>query len=229
MISGITLKIWFLHHKRDFVHYSIGFFLFLLITLYIMKNGEDSIQLLISYSSENIVAVTLILLFLYALKSVSFGIPYALLFATVGAIYPLFSAIFVNILGVFINIQIPYFIGKKRGEPFVLYTKARFPVLDRLYATSAKSEFLFTLILKLIGKIPHEITNLFLGALKITYFAYVGGNLLALLPTLVSITLIAKNYENPSSPSFIISIIIFLSMPIISLLIYFKNRNSNKI
>ncbi len=88
--------------------------------------------------------------------------------------------------------------------------------------------FLFTFIIKIIGKIPHEITNLFLGALKIHYVSYIFASLLALLPTMLSITFMAKNYDDPSSPVFIVSLAIFLIMPIISFIIYFSHRDSNK-
>jgi uncharacterized membrane protein YdjX (TVP38/TMEM64 family) len=175
-----------------------------------------------------IVLTTAILFFLFALKSVSFGLPYALLFATVGAVYPLVYAIIVNLIGIYINIQIPYFIGRKKGEAFVIYTREKFPLIEKFYAISTKSQFLFTFIIKIIGKIPHEITNLFLGALKIHYFSYITASLLALLPTMIPITLMAKNYDDPGSPIFIVSLAIFLIMPIISFIIYFTNRDSNK-
>ena len=215
-------------HKRSVFHYTFGGIILILITIYLIFNGKQTVNNLIFYSRNNIILTTAIVFFLFALKSVSFGLPYALLFATAGAIYPLFLAILVNLVGIYINIQIPYFVGRRRGAAFVLYTREKFPFIEKFYAISANSHFLFTFIIKLIGKIPHEITNLFLGALKIHYVSYIFASLLALLPTMLSITLMAKNYDDPSSPVFIVSLAIFLIMPIISFIIYFSHHDSNK-
>lgn len=227
-MNSNAIKEYVSNNKKIIINYSIGVILFLMLTLFIVKNGKNTVSSLIDYSRDHIIIVTSILFFLFALKSVSFGLPYALLFATVGAIYPLFMAFIVNLIGIYINIQIPYFIGRRKGEAFVIYTQEKFPFIKKLYAVSAKSQFFFTFIIKIIGKIPHEITNLFLGALKIPYHSYVVASLLALSPTMVSITLLAKNYDDPSSPIFIISLSIFLLMPIISFILYFRNRDSNK-
>lgn len=216
------------NHKRSVFHYTLGALLLIIVTIYLLLNGNRAISNLIHFSRDNIILTTAILLFLFALKSVTFGLPYALLYATVGAVYPLVWAIIINIIGIYINIQIPYFVGRKKGEAFVIYTRERFPLIEKFYAISANSHFLFTFIIKIVGKIPHEITNLFLGALKISYISYIFASLLALLPTMLSITLIAKNYDEPGSPVFIISLVIFLLMPIISFLVYFLNRDSNK-
>ncbi len=216
------------NHKRSVFHYILGALLLIIVTIYLLINGSKTINTLIDFSRDNLLITTAILFLLFAVKSVTFGLPYALLFATVGAIYPLIWAIIVNIVGIYINIQIPYFVGRHRGEVFVIYTREKFPLIEKFYTISEKSEFLFTFIIKIIGKIPHEITNLFLGALKISYLSYIFASLIALFPTMLSITLIAKNYDEPDSPVFIISLVVFLIMPVISFVIYFVNRDSNK-
>ena len=227
-MKKLDIKEYIMNHTKSVIHYTIGALILIALTIYLIINGKQTVSHLVLLSRDNIVLTTVILLFLFALKSVSFGLPYALLFATVGAVYPLFYAIIVNIVGIYINMQIPYFVGRHRGDAFVLYTRNKFPLIEKFYAISSDSQFLFTFVIKIIGKIPHEITNLFLGALKIHYFSYIFASLLALLPTMLSVTLMAKNYEDPGSPIFIISLAIFLIMPIISFFIYFTRRDSKK-
>ncbi len=198
------------------------------VTLFLVENGPSVIEKIIFVSKEHIILSTVLIFFLYALKSVSFGLPYALLYASVAMIYPFWWAFFINIAGIFINLQIPYFIGRKRGSDKVEQMLERFPSLASLIHLKEKSQFLFTFVLKLIGKIPHEITNLALGSLGIEYHAFVSATILALLPSMVSTMVIAREYHDPDSASFIVAVILFFALPLISVIYYIRYRRRSK-
>jgi uncharacterized membrane protein YdjX (TVP38/TMEM64 family) len=224
----MSVKNWVVNHKRESFHYVIAFILLVTLSFFLVKRGGFYIGKLVTYSEKHLGITTAIILSLFALKSVSFGLPYALLYFTVGTIYPLHIALILNVVGIVINIQIPYFLGRNKGNTYVDSMVIKFPFLSKILILKDRSQFIFTFVVKLIGKIPHEITNLMLGSLHIAWPTYVLASILALLPTMVSTTLMAKNYQEPSSPIFIISLIIFIATPLLTFIYYYKNRDSSK-
>lgn len=191
-----------------------------LITLFVVRNGASAVGTLVDRFHDRLWVTTIAFMGLFLLKSVSFGLPFALLYVGVGSIYPLGWALLVNILGIVVNMQIPYFIGRYTGGVFVQRLVGKFPRLERLEAFSHHSAFLFAFMTKFIGKIPHEITNALLGSLKIPYIPYVVGGLLGLLPTMVATTMVGNRLDEPSSPTFIISLVFVVLLTIISFVLY---------
>ncbi|MGD1833805.1 MAG: TVP38/TMEM64 family protein [Sphaerochaetaceae bacterium] len=219
----MNIRSWISEHKKETVHYLIALTLLMTLSVFLLFRGGYYVSNLVSFSTSHLVATTVIFMLLYALKSVTFGLPYVLLYFTIGTIYPLYIALLLNIIGTIVNLQIPYFLGYKRGNGYVDSIQKRFPFLGRILEMKDKSQFAFTFIVKIIGKIPHEITNLMLGSLHISWPVYISATILALLPTMISTTLMAKNYQQPGSPVFIIAAVIFLATPVISFIYYRKN------
>ncbi len=199
-----------------------------LITVFLVRNGTAVVDSVLVFAQDHKVLSIWIFLLLFLLKSVSFGLPFVVLFAAVGAIYPFWPALFINCLGLCINLQIPYFLGRRRGSEYVSQIEKRFPVITPVLNLKNRSHFLFTFVLKLIGKIPHEIVNLVLGALGIRYLTAMAASVVALLPEIVSLIIMAREYKDPDSPAFIIAVILFLAVPAGSLLFYLINRRRSK-
>ncbi len=204
---------------------SIPLLLYLfLITFFLVRNGSGVIERVIEYGQVHKVLTIWIFLFLYLLKSVSFGLPFVALYAAVAVIYPFWFALFINMLGVFINQQIPFFIGRKRGSVYVTQIEKKFPFISALLKFKDTSHFLFTFLLKLIGKIPHEITNLMLGALGIRYRVSYPATILAFLPEMIPVMIMARGYKDPDSAAFIVSTTLVFAVPLASLLFYLLYR-----
>lgn len=164
---------------------------------------------------------------LYAIKSVSFGLPFALLYIGVGSTFPLGWALLINCVGILINMQIPYLIGRFAAKDLVQKTLSYFPRLKPIEKLSQNSALLFSFLVKFIGKIPHEISNMLLGSLHVPYFYYLLGGVLGLLPTMVATTIIGGTLERPFSPLFITSVIVVTLLTIFSFIIYRRRVRSN--
>ena len=198
-----------------------------LLTLFVVRNGAAAIGVLVDRFNDRLWITTLAFMGLFLLKSVSFGLPFALLYIGVGSIYPFWWAIVVNLAGIVVNMQIPYLLGRYAGGAFVERLVGKFPRLERLELFSKKSSFLFSFLVKFIGKIPHEITNALLGSLKVPYASYVIGGLLGLLPTMVATTLVGSSLADPWSPRFIISVVAVLLLLLLSYLLYRKFQDTS--
>ena len=191
-----------------------------LLTIFVVRNGAATIAVLTEQFSDRIWLTTAAFMGLFLLKSISFGLPFALLYIGVGSIYPLGWALVVNIVGIVVNMQIPYLLGRFAGRSFVERLVGKFPSLERLEVYSRQSSLVFSFLVKFIGKIPHEITNAFLGSLKIPYGPYLVGGLLGLLPTMIATTLVGSSLDDPSSPEFIISLVAVLMLVGVSYMLY---------
>lgn len=194
----------------------------ILVTAFVVKNGPSAISVLVEQSTDKPWLTAFAFMALFLLKSISFGLPFALLYIGVGSVYPLGWALLVNIVGIVVNMQIPYFLGRRMGDSYVQRLVERYPIVHRLEAFSKHSSLLFSFATKFIGKIPHEITNTLLGALKIPYISYIVGGLLGLAPTMVATTLVGNNLTEPASPIFIISLVAIIALVVISFILFRK-------
>jgi uncharacterized membrane protein YdjX (TVP38/TMEM64 family) len=198
------------------------------ITWFVVINGASAVSTLVDRFNENPWLTALAFMGLFLLKSVSFGLPFAVLYIGVGSIYPFGWAVMVNLVGIAVNMQAPYFLGRYAGGAFVERLVGRFPKLGKLESFSRHSSLLFSFMTKFIGKIPHEITNALLGSLKIPYGSYMVGGILGLTPTMVATTLVGNSLDEPGSPLFIISLVLVILLTITSFILYrrFEEKNS---
>jgi len=193
------------------------------ISRFVLRHGLSSLNALQQLSLQNPFVSLLSLLGLYALKSISFGLPYALLYAASANMYPLGWALAVNVLGIVINMQAPYLFGRFAAKKVVDRLTGTFPKLQTLQQLKENSAFLFTFLVKFIGKIPHELSNLFLGSLHIPYGSYIGGGVLGIAPVMVATTIAAANLDNPLSWEFLAPLAVVVVLALVSLFL-FKGR-----
>jgi uncharacterized membrane protein YdjX (TVP38/TMEM64 family) len=196
----------------------------LFLTVFVIRNGAHAVSVLAEQAGDRLWLTTIAFLGLFLLKSVSFGLPFAVLYVGVGSIFPIGWALMVNTIGIAVNMQIPYLLGRYTGNGYVERLVGKFPRLERIEAFSQHSSLLFSFMVKFIGKIPHEITNALLGSLKIPYIPYMVGGILGLLPTMVATTLVGSSLDNPGSPEFLISLVVVLLLTGISYVLYRKYR-----
>jgi len=196
------------------------------VTIFVLKNGVSTIDALVESFSEHPWITAAAFMGLFLLKSISFGLPFTLLYIGAGNIFPLGWALVVNVCGIVVNMQIPYLLGRFSGGKVVERLLGKFPRLGKFEAYSRDSALLFTFMVKFIGKVPHEITNALLGSLKIPYLSYLVGGVLGLLPTMVATTLVGKGLDHPGSPMFIVSVVAMVLLLGVSFLLYRRQIDS---
>jgi len=199
-----------------------------LLSIYLARGGLVSIKEHLEVASNYSWLTVLILCVLYLIKSISFGIPFAFLYATSGSIFPLHIALLVNLGGIFINMQIPYMIGWRSGAPLVNRVLHKYPQLNRLKNIGSRSGLFIAFLFKFFGKIPHELTNTVLGALHINYWEYIVGSVLGLIPTMVVTTIIGKTASEGAFVTMIISIVALVLLTVSSFIIYKRQISARK-
>lgn len=202
--------------------------LVIFLSYLVIRYGNSVINAVVEFSSENLLLTTVVIFFLFFIKSVSFGLPYTLLYIGVSRIYPLFWAIVINCVGIIINAQIPYFVGRYGAASLVDNAIEKYPKLKVLISFKTNNSVLFAFLVKFVGIVPHEITNMMMGSIKINYLAFLIGGLLGLFPGMLITTVAGSNFSKPLSPAFIISVALLIILLVLSYWMYKKLANETK-
>ncbi len=190
--------------------------------------GLASVSEAIKRASGNPIPTLAIIMAIFVLKSISLGIPFAFLYLTVGSMFPLFWAFIINLCGILVNLQAPYWIGRFSGKRFVGRFLSKYPRLIRLKQTGNHSGILLACMIKFIGKIPHEVTNMLLGSLPVPYGQYMLGATIGLLPVMITTTILGSTLDDSNSIGLIISIIILVLLTVGSYLMYRRFMGRSK-
>lgn len=93
--------------------------LLLVLLLFCIRYREDlSVERILSYTPEEPVKAALLMLGLYAVKSVSFIFPIAILQLAVGHLFSTGTALLVNFLGRAVTLALPYWMGRFPALPW---------------------------------------------------------------------------------------------------------------
>ena len=129
-----------------------------------------------------------------------------ILYTACGVMFSLPLAIAVNMLGSIIMTTIPFWIGRKGGASSLEKLTKKYKKLNLLRDAPRKNEFLFTLLLRILGLLPCEPVGLYLGACKLSYINYIRGTLLGLLPAAIAFAVMGEYATAPTSPQFIAAV-----------------------
>lgn len=128
------------------------------------------------------------LLALYAAKSLSVAFPLSALTAAGGLLFPLPTALAVNLTGVAIVQLLPFFLGRQQQDGLSAL-KLRYPRLAALPAPGPHPRRT-VFLLRLGGATPGDLVSLYLGASGVSWRDYLSGGLLGAAPRVVTATLL---------------------------------------
>lgn len=204
----------------------------LILSIFIGTHKENiTVEQIINFTPKSIPLAILFLLVMYALKSLSFVFPSALLMIVSGSIFNIPTALIVNVVGTAISTSIPFFIGKFSGSDFTESLMKKHQKLEALDALQKNNDFFFAYIARLIGGLPCDAVSMYMGSSDLKYTHYIAGSLLGFIPRIIAYTLIGITLIDTSSPAFIITIVLNIVIAVISLIIYkivIIKENANK-
>lgn len=202
------------------------------VVLFCFLHRESvSIDGILKYTPNSPLLATVMILILFAIKSISIVIYCGILYAVNGILFPLPYAILLNICGTAIMVSVPYWIGKTTGSQVAQRITEKHPKATILKDMRSKNDFLFSFLTRIIGVLPSDIVSLYMGAIQVNYWKYLFGCLLGFLPSTITFPLMGMNITNVRSPEFLISLCIELLFMIVSAvvcLIYRKKHINNR-
>lgn len=168
-----------------------------------------TIEHILEFTPENLWLAALVMVGLFAMKSLSMFFPMLILIAASGSIFPTFlSAVLVNCAGVAVMLMIPYAVGRIAEREFVEKLINKHKNADKLREFKSENELFIAFFLRVINVLPCDLVSMFLGSTSFAPGKYLLGSFLGILPGLITTTLMGSSVDNPKSPKFWMSVIV---------------------
>lgn len=198
------------------------------MVVYLFSGKEITAEMLLDFAPGNILLAAVFMVLLYAFKSLTIFFPLIVLNIAGGFIFPTAIALFVNSIGVTVELTVPYVIGKLSGSSFGDKLKQKHPKFGEMMERGNNNRFFMFFFLRVISCLPGDAVSMYLGASKAPFGKYLLGSFLGNLPGLVCATLLGNSITDPTSLMFWVSIGLTVSISIISFLVYFFWQKSKK-
>ena len=187
---------------------------------------ELSVEEIARYTPTNPWFAAMVMLALFALKSLSIVIYSGLLYAANGILFPLPVAILLNLIGTVIMVSLPYQIGRRTGTSAVDEIRAKYPKAEAIHDLRAKNDFLFSFLARMV-RLPSDVVSLYMGAVQVEYKKYLLGSLLGLLPHTITFPIMGMNIRDIRSPRFMISLSAEIAYILVTYAVYKRYRKKN--
>ena len=219
-------------------HYSkyIAPAIFLLLAVgCVIGNQNISVETLLAFTPQDPVKAMIILLLLYALKSVTVFFPVIILEIVVGHLFSPYVALGVNFAGMLIILTIPYLIGKAAGIEAIQKLVQKYPRFGEIIGTQQDNALFLCFFLRIISCLPGDVVTMYLGATRTPFWQNLIAGTLGLLPGMVLATFMGSSIQDPRSPAFWLSAALMVTLAAVSVFLYYlyhrrlqKNRSEKQ-
>lgn len=203
-----------------------------LISVCAINIERISVDGIVDVIPQNSWISVLVLLCMFAVKSVSVVVYAGILYAASGILFSLPIAITINVIGTVIMVSIPYFIGKKAGMPLLECLINKRPRLALIRDFQSENCFFVSFLVRLVGCLPGDLVCMCFGAGVSNYWRYLAGSILGSVPAIVAFAVMGMSVNDVTSPAFLISLIAEFSLMLVSTVLAIvynsrKKRTSN--
>ena len=159
----------------------------------LIATGVLQVDKIIAAVNNNKPLAALVIMALFAFKGFS-CIPYAVILLGCSLIFDLPVAILINTAGTVLCISVSYLVGRFSKELTFDGMLEKYPKFKRYFGNAQKSSFTFVFALHSLH-LSMEVQGVLFGLLRTPYLPYVGGSMLALLPSMLWYTVLGENFD----------------------------------
>lgn len=199
------------------------------IVLFLTSGKDITVQTVLDYTPESPFAAAMVILLLYALKSVSFVFPIAVLQIAAGHLFQTPVALLINFFGRAVTLSIPYWVGRFSGSGLINSLQEKYPKLKEICNKQGRNPVFISFLLRTFCFLPGDAVSLYLGATQIPFPYYLAGGVLGTTLGVVLATLLGSSITEPDSPAFWLSASLMAFMAIISAIFYLRNNKKKAI
>jgi uncharacterized membrane protein YdjX (TVP38/TMEM64 family) len=195
-------------NEKSFFHHlplAAGLCMVAVVVIFILTGHSVTAETLLDYTPSNPWLAAILMLILFALKSMTYVFPINLLFIVNGIMFPIPIAILLNFVGAAITYSLPYFIGREYGSHLLDSLFRRYPKLQQLQQFQQDNDFFLSFITRMIGILPCDVVSLYMGSIQMNYRSYLAGGLIGNGPFIIAITIMGVSLSDPTSPQFLIA------------------------
>lgn len=196
----------------------------ILIFLFLASGNDITVQTVLNFTPESPFAAAIVILLLYALKSVSFVFPIAVLQIATGHLFQIPVALLINFMGRAITLSIPYWIGRFSGSDLINSLQGKYQKLKEVCNKQGQNPFFISFLLRTFCFLPGDAVSLYLGATQIPFPYYLTGGVLGTTLGVVLATILGSSITEPGSPAFWLSASLMTFMAVIPVIFYLRNN-----
>lgn len=187
---------------------------------YIGAGKDVTAENIVDFTPDNRLFAAIILLFLYAFKSITVFFPASALSIAGGLLFIPQHAILINSIGVLIELCIPYWLGRMTGKNFIQEKIDRHLKLSEFIKKKSENFIFKSAIVRFVYVIPRDKISRYFGIMKMPFGAYLLGSFVGIFPSMAVTTLLGSSLTDPLSANFWIFLIATVAIAAISILLY---------
>ena len=119
---------------------------------------------ILSYCPDNLWLAAFVILGFYGLKSLSVVFPLAAIFVCVGAIYPFWVGILLNVIGLSVCFTVPYLVGRISGGDIMRVIEMKYPKARKLVNYGHDNNLFASYISRAVVVMPEMLVQTYIGA-----------------------------------------------------------------
>ena len=182
--------------------------------------GDITVEGIVERLPDNLYLAAAFLLMMYVLKGLSVVFPIIVLQIAGGIIFPVWVALFINIIGTALTYTAPYLVGRFSGAGATERLINKYPAIKGAIMVQQNNVFFPAFILRAVSCLPGDIVSMYFGSIKAAFVPYVIASVVGTLPGLIPATTAGMSIMDPKSPVFIWSVIITVVTSVGSMVIY---------
>lgn len=190
-----------------------------LIVFAFINRDKITPEAITSFEPANISLAVLMMMGLFALKTLSIVFYSGLLFAVSGMLFDLPLAIAVNIAGALVMLLEGYGIGRMGGRQLVEDLSEKYPKFRDFTGLKDSKPFLFAFLIRMLKVVNYDLGSMYMGASGVKLLPYLGGSLLALLPELTLFALAGSGISDMNAMPTVYAAVLYVIMTAGSVLI----------
>ena len=198
-----------------------------IISICLLRRKDLSVEGILRYTPQNPWLAAVVMLALFALKSLSIVIYSGLLYAANGILFPLPAAILLNLAGTVIMLTLPYWIGRRNGASAAGDIRKKYPKVEAIHDLRVQNDLAFAFLVRMV-RLPSDVASLYMGAIEVDYRKYLIGSLLGMLPHTITYPIMGMSVQDVHSPQFIVSLCAEIAYVLITSAIYALYRKRYK-
>ena len=217
------------HRKSIFIRYLwiLPFVIIGVSFLFFRPYVADlTVEGLLEFTPSDPVLASVVLLLLFALKSMTVVFPLMVLYLAVGHLFPLWWSLPLNLCGIVVCVTIPYLIGRYAQADALANVMQKYPKVEAFIIQHRSRGLFLSYFLRIITMVPGDLMSMLLGALRISYPYFLLGSTLGMAPSMIAATLAGDSITNPASPQFILSAVSIVVLAVLSAILYRRSNMS---
>lgn len=190
-----------------------------LVVFCVRNRDQITLDGILSLSPGNSFLAVLMMLSLFALKSVTIVVWGAMLYVASAMLFTMPIALLVNLLGTLIMAALPYYIGTKLDAKKLLRRIEAHPRAASFASIRNQNGLSFSFLSRMIGLVPGDLLGAYCGAAAIPFHQYLLGSLLGMLPSMLTFTAMGTYVLDMRSPQFILSCALQAALSLLALVL----------